>query len=42
MSLCEYIQLKIRDVCECVYTELEIGGVASQNANHFRGNCESL
>ena len=25
-----------------VYTGLEIGGVASQNANYFWGNCESL
>ena len=25
-----------------IYTGLEIGGVASQNANHFWGNCESL
>ena len=33
-------------VCICIYIyiliRLEIGGVASQNANHFRGNCESL
>ena len=25
-----------------VYTGLEISNVASQNANHFFGNCESL
>ena len=25
-----------------VYTGLEIGGVASQNANHFWGKCELL
>ena len=25
-----------------IYTGLEIGGVASQNANHFWSNCESL
>ena len=25
-----------------MYTGLEIGGIASPNANHFWGNCESL
>ena len=25
-----------------IYTGLEIGGDASQNVNHFWGNCESL
>ena len=25
-----------------IYTGLEIGGIASPNANHFWGNCESL
>ena len=25
-----------------IYTGLEIGGVTSQNANYFWGNCESL
>ena len=24
-----------------IYTRMEIGGVASQNTSHFRGNCES-
>ena len=28
--------------CMHMYVGLEIGGVASQNTNHFRGNCESL
>ena len=26
----------------CIYAGLEIVGVASQNANHFWDNCESL
>ena len=25
-----------------IYSGLEIGGVTSQNANHFRSNCESF
>ena len=29
-------------VCMYLYTGLEIGGIASQNANHFCGNCESF
>ena len=29
-------------VCTYTYTEREIGGIASPNATHFRGNCESL
>ena len=33
--MCTYIYV-------CIYTGLEIGGVASQNANHFYSNCESL
>ena len=50
MCLCIYIN-KYIGVCVCVcvimyihiyvYTELEIGGVASQNANHSWVNCES-
>ena len=26
----------------CMYVGLEVGGIASLNANHFWGNCESL
>ena len=29
-------------VCICIYAGLEIGGIASPNANHFWGNGESL
>ena len=47
MCICIYIHTYIYIyvcvcVCLCKYTGLEIGGVASQNANHFWGNCESL
>ena len=33
MYVCIYI---------CMYAGLEIGSVASQNVNHFWGNCKSL
>ena len=45
MFVCIYICAYIcMHVCMYVsiYTVLEIGGVPSQNANHFWGNCELL
>ena len=42
VCICMYVYIY---VCMyiCMYAELEIGGVASQNANHYNwGNCESL
>ena len=39
--VCVYILIHIHTHTH-TYTGLEIGGVESQNANHFWGNCESL
>ena len=43
MYVCLYVCMCVRMYIN-VYVQagLEIGGVASQNANYFWGNCESL